>query len=347
MSGTSLDGLDVVLCELNYIDNQWSYEFVDCSTIVYDSEMKNALKSAPILMVKELLELHRHYGKWLGEQVNDFMKGRGEEPIFIASHGHTVFHEPDVHLNFQLGDGNMIAAVTGISTVSDFRSMDVCLNGQGAPLVPVGDKLLFSDYDACVNIGGFANVSCELNGQRIAWDICPVNFVINRLISALGLSMDEGGQIGQKGMLIPELLDELDSIAYYQKAAPKSLAQEWVEDCFWPIIDRYRNFDLSDVLRTCYEHMSTAIANDINEKVSVGKVLFTGGGVYNSFLMRLIRAKLKAELVIPDKQLVEYKEALVFALLGALRYRGEINCLKSVTGADRDCSSGIINFIQN
>ncbi|MCU4157585.1 anhydro-N-acetylmuramic acid kinase [Carboxylicivirga sp. A043] len=342
MSGTSLDGLDMVLCQLEKRDNKWVFDIKRSETIDYSAEWRERLKGSPNLSGKELMLLHRNYGKWLGSAVHDFLKDESTPPDLIASHGHTVFHEPQNQFNFQLGDGNMIAAITGVSTVSDFRSLDVCLNGQGAPLVPIGDQLLFSEYEACVNIGGFVNVSCDIDGVRRAWDICPANFVINRLVGKMGLSMDENGAIGLQGKIIQVLLQELNELPYYQQTAPKSLAQEWVDNSFWPIVNKYDSHDLPDVIRTCYEHFARVISNDLNRYTSKGTLLFTGGGVFNLFLMDLIKQHCKTQVIIPEKQLVNYKEALIFALLGVLRYRGEVNCLKTVTGATHDACSGVV-----
>ncbi len=342
MSGTSLDGLDIVLCELERQGDDWSYALLKQQTVAYTDSWRARLQDAPGLSGRALLLLHREYGEWMAREVNTFLVDVPQQPDLIASHGHTVFHEPDKEFNFQLGDGNVLAAQTGITAIADFRSLDVCLNGQGAPLVPIGDELLFANYRACVNIGGFVNVSCRVGGERIAWDICPANFVTNRLVQPMGLSMDANGAMGAKGVVVPALQQELDALDYYQQTAPKSLSQEWVEQYVWPVIDKYEKCDVNDILRTYYEHITDVMAKNLNKHVPSGSILFTGGGVYNTFLMDLIKAKVKAEVIVPVANLVDYKEALVFAFLGLLRYRGEVNCLKSVTGASRDSSSGVI-----
>lgn len=342
MSGTSLDGLDMVMCEFAANEGQWGFKLHKQATINYSDDWRSRLKEAPLLAGRDLMLLHREYGKWVAHQVNAFLDGSIQKPDFIASHGHTIFHEPDKGLNFQLGDGNMIAALTGITTISDFRSLDVCLGGQGAPLVPIGDELLFGGYAACVNIGGFVNVSVISGQQRLAWDICPANFVVNRLVNRLGLDMDKDGAIGAAGTVIPALLTELNALSFYKTNAPKSLAQEWVEQFIWPLFNRYNDCLLGDCIRTFYEHIAHVVAADLNRMAESGRILFTGGGVYNQFLMNLIRSKLRAEVVIPEPALVEYKEALVFAFLGLLKYTGQTNCLKSVTGALHDSSSGVV-----
>ncbi len=343
MSGTSLDGLDMVLCHLNNSGNTWTYKILKTKTYAYNKEWQTRLKHAVRLSGLELQKLHRSYAIWISERINNFIDYAEPSPNFIASHGHTIFHEPDKMLNFQLGDGAVIAAQTGLTTICDFRSMDICLNGQGAPLVPVGDQLLFGHYSACVNLGGFANVSCEIDGKRSAWDICPVNYIINLLMRQVGKEMDYNGEFGQTGSVIEALLKQLNTLPYYYIDAPKSLAQEWVERHFMPVLNGYSKYPLKDILRTCYEHFAIIISNDLNSILS-GEILFSGGGVYNTYLMQLIQQKTNHKITIPDQQLIEFKEALVFSLLGALRFTNQINCLSSVTGADSDCSSGVIHW---
>lgn len=343
MSGTSLDGLDIALCNLSIKDGKWSYSFIKTATVEYAEHWKKRLRNNGYIGGYELIQLHREYGLWLADQLKYFLKGVEQRPDFIASHGHTYYHEPAKKINLQIGDGAVIAASLGIPTVSDFRSLDICLGGQGAPLVPIGDHMLFSDYSACVNLGGFANVSCVKDGRRVAWDICPVNFVCNRLVQALDLEYDEGGQLGREGKIIGPLLNQLNQLEYYGLSHPKSLGQEWVEVEMDPLLENFNNEAVSDVLRTYYEHVADVLARDLSG--IKGSILFTGGGVYNCFLMERIEDKLGASVYIPDQQLVDYKEALVFALLGAMRLRGENNCLASVTGACRDNSSGIIHCV--
>lgn len=347
MSGTSLDGLDMALCLLHlHSSDKWTYEFLKTKTQPYTDKWRTRLQQAPVLDGFNLQILHREYGSWIAQHIVEFLSGEGYQPDFIASHGHTVFHQPEKKLNLQVGDGAVIAAKTGITTISDFRSLDICLNGQGAPLVPIGDMLLFKDYVACVNLGGFSNVSSQVDGERKAWDISPLNFVINRLMNKLGLEMDRDGDFGRQGKIIDKLITELNNLNYYSLKAPKSLGQEWVENEFIPLLRLYNTCSLEDVVRTCYEHFANVMANDLNQ-LAIGRILFTGGGVYNKFFMELIRQKVKGEVIIPDKQLIEYKEALVFALLGALRIGNKINCLASVTGADKNSSSGSIYVAGN
>jgi anhydro-N-acetylmuramic acid kinase len=253
-------------------------------------------------------------------QVNDFLPTRIIKPDFIASHGHTIFHRPDLKMTLQIGDGETLAKLCGIPVVSDFRTGDVALGGQGAPLVPIGDELLFGNYDACLNLGGFSNVSF-LNdfGKRIAYDISPVNIVLNQLASLVGKAYDNNGSMAAAGIVIDEMLNELNSLNYYLASYPKSLGREWVESNVNPILNKFEQFPLNDRIATFTVHTAQQIAKNLEGRKNV---LVTGGGAYNDFLISKIREISDTEVIIPDKNLIEFKEALVFAFLGALRIKG-------------------------
>lgn len=340
MSGTSLDGLDLALCTFTYNEGKWLYTIERAKTYPHSSEWKHKLATAETMTGLDLMHLHNEFGVDTGALINNFMKDEKRPVDFIASHGHTIFHQPHKGLTLQIGNGAHIAATTGINTICDFRSLDVALGGQGAPLVPIGDKLLFYDYDYCLNLGGFANISYDNNGERIAYDICPVNIVINHLVKERGLSYDPEGSIGGAGSLNQPLLTELNNLPFYQSKGPKSLGKEWVLENILPILGKYP-IQLEDKLRTFYEHIAIQLTNAFRSEKSK-KVLITGGGAYNAYLIDLIREKTDASIDIPDQNIIEFKEALIFAFLGVLRYRNEINCLKSVTGASRDNTGGII-----
>jgi anhydro-N-acetylmuramic acid kinase len=336
MSGTSLDGIDLAFCRFNY-SGKWNYEIENAQTIPYSSEWTSRLINASTLNAEDFLLLHNEYGRYIGTLVNEFIIGKSA-PDLICSHGHTIFHQPDKMFTFQIGNGASIAASTGITTISDFRTMDVALGGQGAPLVPIGDKLLFSDYAYCINLGGFANISYDLNGRRIAYDICPVNIVLNDIARKKNLSFDKDGELGASGNVNEQLLKALNSLEYYRQNWPKSLGREWVEKNIVPLL---ANSDLSieDQAATYYEHISDQISQTI---VPPEKVLFTGGGSMNKYLTERIRTKVKCKIIIPDEKLINFKEALIFAFLGVLSYKGQINCLASVTGANADSIAGTI-----
>ncbi|MCR4965231.1 MAG: anhydro-N-acetylmuramic acid kinase [Bacteroidales bacterium] len=341
MSGTSLDGLDLAWCAFTEkADGQWIYTIKDAITIPYPDEWQCRLKESMNLSAFDYSLLNVQLGEYIGDSINQWIQGR-EKPQFIASHGHTVFHRPDLHLTTQIGSGAAIAAKTGITTVCDFRTTDVALGGQGAPLVPIGDELLFSDYDACLNLGGFSNISFRKNGKRISFDVSPCNMTLNMLAMREGLKYDKDGLLARSGSMIPSLLEELNQIEYYQLAAPKSLGKEWFEERFMPILEKYTSdHSNADMLRTVTEHIATMVAFAIPKDVAT--VLTTGGGALNCFLIERMEKLTNANISVPDSQIVNYKEALIFAFLGLLRLSDRTNCLQSVTGAKRDCCGGAI-----
>lgn len=342
MSGTSLDGLDIAAVEFHLNDEKWSFNLLTADTITYSETWENRLKTAPSLSGELLTELDSDFGKFIGEQVALFQQNKNFAPDIVASHGHTVFHQPEKGYTLQIGNGANIAALTNTLTVSDFRSGDVALGGQGAPLVPIGDKLLFSEYDYCLNLGGFANISYENNGQRLAFDNCPANFVLNHFAEKVGLPYDKNGELGRKGTINSKLLEKLNELSFYQMAAPKSLGREWVENDFLPVLNNF-NISGSDKLRTVYEHIAQQISNSVSSK---GKMLITGGGAFNSLLMERIKALCSTEIIIPVKEIIDFKEAIIFAFLGVLRVKNTNNCLASVTGAKKDSCGGIIHYFK-
>jgi anhydro-N-acetylmuramic acid kinase len=337
MSGTSLDGLDLAYCVFELDDGKWSFEIVYGETIPYSLEWKNRLQKAPNISAKKLSELDLEYGHYLGEQTALFINKYHLKPELIASHGHTVFHKPEEGYTLQIGNGEALRSHINCPLVYDFRTQDVQLGGQGAPLVPIGDQLLFSEFDACINIGGFANISTETNNKRIAWDICPANIMMNPIAEKLGNSYDKNGDWAREGNLNQALLKELNSLDFYKDKAPKSLGKEWVEEMIIPLIEKY-NISERDLLRTLLEHISEQIARDLD--AIKGKVLFTGGGVFNQFLMERIQSKIKNNIAIPNQQTIDFKEALIFAFMGILRWQNKVNVLASVTGATQSHSSG-------
>ena len=347
MSGTSLDGLDIAFCRFSVNNNEWNYEIVKAETIAYDKRWKKRILGLETCDAFTFQLINVEYGHYLGALVSDFIVRHNIQADFVASHGHTIFHQPEKKLTVQIGSGTALSSRCKLPVVYDFRTLDVALGGQGAPLVPIGDKLLFSDYDFCLNLGGFANVSYDFSKagkakQRIAYDICPVNIVMNAIAERSGKSFDDRGMMARDGMLSGYLLNELNQIGFYKMLmdAPKSLGKEWVIKNINPIIDLYEVSD-NDLLRTFCEHISFQIAKSLKNKPK-GKILATGGGVHNHFLMECIKQHTEHELVIPDKMTIEYKEALIFAFLGVLRMRNEVNCLSTVTGAAHDSCGGVV-----
>ena len=342
MSGTSLDGLDMVFCEFSAFNDQWKFNIVAAETIAYSKEWFVKLTEAPLLEEVNLSELHLEYGKYVGEAVNTFVGENHLNPELICSHGHTVFHDPAHGMTFQLGSGKMISETSKKTVVSNFRALDVSLGGQGAPLVPVGDKLLFPDFDYCLNLGGFGNISFDENGESKSFDICAVNMALNEISRQLGLEYDWNGEIASAGVVDSTLLDKLNDLPYYSERYPKSLGREWYEGTFRPVIEAASS-TAQDKLCTLCEHIAEQVANALNGSSHEDTLLITGGGAHNQFLIDQIKSKLNLDVHIPNNEIIDYKEALIFAFLGVLKVRDEINCLKSVTGAKRDCSGGEIH----
>ena len=339
MSGTSLDGLDLALVQFVFQENRWSFTLLESETISYDFFWQQQLENAQNLDAESLLKLHMDYGHYLGQIAAEFIRQNNIQPDLVASHGHTVFHNPQQGYTLQIGAGASIAAHLTCPVCFDFRSEDVALGGQGAPLVPIGDELLFNDFSACVNLGGFANISINNDGQRIAWDIGPANFILNAISRKLGYDFDKNGDLARQGQLNQKVLKALNALDYYHKPTPKSMGREWVEEVLWPEIKTFQLSD-SDLLRIFVEHISYQVSEAINGLQ--GKVLFSGGGVRNGFLMERITALSKAQIVIPEEEIVDFKEAIIFAFMGVLRMENKVNILNSVTGASHSISAGSI-----
>ena len=339
MSGTSLDGLDLAECFFTVDEaGNWHYRLGKLHTLAYPSQWENKLKNATARNEDQLKLLDIEYARFTGEAARLFSEGFYEDLDALCSHGHTVFHQPERGYTYQLGNNPDLSEAFGKTVVCDFRAQDVALGGQGAPLVPIGDALLFLEYDYCLNLGGFANVSYAKNGARIAYDICPVNFVLNRLALMLGRPYDAGGEMAAMGTVYEPLLHDLNALDFYRTTPPKSLGWEWVRDHVLPLIES-APCSVHDTLRTFTEHVATQLALQFEPGSSI---LVTGGGAYNKFLMERLASQKSLRIVIPSPALIEFKEALIFGFLGVLRLRGEANCLASVTGASSDHSSGSI-----
>lgn len=339
MSGTSLDGLDICFVRFQFDGGDWNFKILHAETVGYSEEWEFKLRNSTQLSSTKLLALNSEYGFYLGEQVQKFIRENQLSNVdLVASHGHTVFHQPQNKFTLQIGDGRAINTMVKIPVVYDFRSQDVLMGGNGAPLVPIGDELLFAGYDACVNLGGFSNISFKANKRRVAFDICPVNIVLNRFAKVLNLNYDKNGAIARSGKIIPELLNSLNALPYYKYAPPKSLGIEWVEENIDPLIQDQM---AEDLLATFTEHAALQIAETLG-KFDLKKVFFTGGGTYNSFLIERIKTKCRAEIIIPEKEIIDYKEALIFAFMGVLKLNNKINVLSSATGSTEDHSSGLV-----
>lgn len=347
MSGTSMDGLDIAHVTLEEgNDGKWGFEINAAATIAYDEKWRLRLSK---LRHQNSLVFHktdRFYGQWIGQNIRTFLDDNNLEADLIASHGHTVFHQPENNITVQIGDGNSIYAYTGIPVVTNFRALDVVLGGEGAPLVGVADEKLFGEFDMCLNLGGFANISTSINGSRIGYDVCPCNIVLNRIAREFDQQFDEDGRIAERGNINYDLLSDLNGIEYYEYAPPKSLGREWISSNFWYYV---RNSEASkeDKMKTLVDHIAQQIGNNI-EDLSSGeangkRVYVTGGGAFNKVLIEHLRTHTDAEIVVPDAQIVNYKEAAAFALLGMLRVKNEINVHSVATGSNANSVSGTLH----
>ena len=341
MSGTSLDGIDLAHIHFSIVNGKWDFEIFGAETVPYDIHWLNQLKNAVDFSSEDLKKLNEDYTMLLGNVIKSFIeKHQLHDLDAVSSHGHTILHQPQNGLTLQIGNLAEIAKILDQKVVCDFRVQDVDLGGQGAPLVPVGDRILFSAYDYCLNLGGFSNVSFEQNGNRIAFDISPVNTVLNFYSNKLGLDYDDRGEISRSGQLNARLLSDLNELEYYKKPFPKSLGFESVKTVVLPLMEKFE-IPTEDKMRTFAEHIAIQVSLALPDKK--GKLLATGGGAYNDFLIERMQFHLpEMKIIIPDEKTLEFKEALIFALLGVLKLRNEINVLASVTGAKHDHSSGKI-----
>ncbi|MFA5575583.1 MAG: anhydro-N-acetylmuramic acid kinase [Brumimicrobium sp.] len=344
MSGTSLDGIDVVEVVFYKDENQkWKFQLLNSELFEFEENILRSLKETYVLPAEKLIKLSADLGRYYGKIVNNFItkyKIDKSELDFVVSHGQTVFHQPQNGFTLQIGNGPELSVTTGLSSVTDFRTKDVALGGNGAPFIPVADFLLFSNMaESFLNLGGFSNYSFKQQEVVKSYDVCPVNIVVNHLVQSAGISYDKDGEIGKKGTVNHQLLESLNSLAFYQDESPKSLGWEWVVKEILPLLTA--ESVLENKIRTFYEHSAIQIGKVVND-ISPKSVLITGGGVKNTFLMSRIKAHVKCEIVIPNEEVIDFKEAIGFAFLGLLRWRNEVNVWKSVTGAKKDSSSGVV-----
>ena len=348
MSGSSLDGLDIVFTELQEIAGKWNYEISYAACLEYDTGWKQKLKEAIDMPAMDYQLLHTEYGKFIGQKINEFIEDHKlhHQAAIASSHGHTTFHLPEKMMTHQLGDGSAIAAETKLPVVSDLRSMDIAFGGQGAPIVPMGEKLLFSDYNYFLNVGGIANISVHKENEVIAYDICAANRLLNMLAGERGLDYDDEGQISSRGKIHERLLQELNALEYYKLTHPKSLANSFGTDIVYPLL-KSPGIPVEDALRTYTEHICVQIKDSLRscKQDEVQKLFITGGGAFNIFLMERLQKNLEEinfGIFIPGKDIVQYKEALIMALLGVLRWREQYTVLASVTGASRNSIGGAL-----
>ncbi|MDN3668986.1 anhydro-N-acetylmuramic acid kinase [Echinicola jeungdonensis] len=344
MSGTSGDGLDMAYCRFEF-NGQWKYEIIRAETEAFPNDLGKKLQNAPNFSGLQLSLLDREFGNWMGQAVKKFCQKFQLNADAIASHGHTVFHQPEKKFTLQIGNGWSLSRASGMPVICDFRSLDIQLGGQGAPLAPIGDHYLFPKYDFCLNLGGIANISMMKENQRIAFDISPFNLLLNYLAEKKGMPYDDQGKLARNGMVDPELLNALNHLSYYEQKGAKSLGREDLEKDFLPLI---KNMDASpeNISATLVEHYSIQISKSIKE-YSLKKeqqVLVSGGGAYHTYFIEKLQHRLGKDIkvVVPEKSIIDYKEALIFAFLGVLRMRNEVNTFKSVTGASQNSCGGLL-----
>ncbi len=353
MSGSSLDGLDIVFAHIIEARGKWTCDLKVADCLPYDKEWEERLRGAAQLSAIDYCQLDADYGHYLAEKIEEFVEKHDihMQMDLIASHGHTVFHKPLQQMTAQIGDGAAIAAKMNVAVVSHLRNFDVALGGQGAPLVPLGEKLLFPEYKLFLNFGGIANISFHEETDVQGYDICPANSILNALAEREGYAFDEGGKIAASGVISRKLLQELNSLPYYKEKSPKSLGNDYGKEVILPLIDKYE-LDTKDKLATYVAHIVEQVEQNVsqllidqNPLTSDFKMLVTGGGAYNHFLIKQLKDQLQThgvEVIVPEKEIVEYKEAIVVALLGALRWRENNTTLPSVTGASRASIGGAL-----
>jgi len=345
MSGTSLDGLDLCYCHISKTGDKWEFEIKETKSVSYSEDMRSELKDSIYLKADELLRFHNTYGTWLGQQAKAFIVENQLKVDFIASHGHTTHHQPENGLTFQIGSGQHLANESQCKVICDFRTNDIALGGQGAPLVPIGDELFFDTYDFCLNLGGISNISLKQKGKRIAYDIGLANMILNHITHKIDMAYDMGGELARKGSINQEMLEKLNALKYYLLPHPKSIGYEWFLEKVIPIVDETDD-TTENLLHTAIHHICIKVAQQVQLNASQKEqtLFVTGGGALNNFMIETLQKELgdNTKVIVPSNTLIEFKEAMVFALMGTLRIEQEINVLKSVTGAKRDSSSGIV-----
>ena len=349
MSGSSMDGLDIAFAEFTETGGKWSFEIIAANCVEYEMEWLQQLNAAANMSAKDYLFLNTAYGHYIGNKINNFIELNDlqHRVNLIASHGHTVFHFPNKKMTAQLGDGAAIAAAVKLPVVNDLRSIDIAFGGQGAPIVPIGDKLLFGTYTYLLNLGGIANMSVNKEGNYIAFDICAANKILNFLALKLGLPYDAEGALAAKGKINDVLLQQLNALDYYKISGPKALDNSYGINMVLPIIEK-ANLITEDALATYTEHIiqqiKAAILNNNSSAINP-QLLVTGGGAFNTFLVQKLKEgllPLQILVVVPDSTVVKFKEALIMALIGILRWREETNVLATVTGASQNSIGGAL-----
>lgn len=370
MSGTSLDGIDACLVEIegNYTDTK--IHVVDFITLEYTKEEKEKifnLCNINTSKVNEICYMNTYLGNKMGQAALEVCKKANvniEEVDFISSHGQTIFHMPDEHSTMQIGELSNIAAVTGRLTVGDFRPSDMAYGGQGAPLVPYVDYILFSHEKkgrVLLNLGGIANITVLKAGGSeedvMAFDTGPANVLIDeivRIITGGEKAYDSGGSLAAKGTIDEQWLKEiLNNDKYLLKQPPKSTGREYYTKEFAENlykIGKARNLNSYDILATVTAYTSKSIQHQlesfVQDKCKIDEVYVSGGGAHNEMIMKLLENYIHAE--IKDVSKLDFsgdaKEAIAFAILGNEFLSGKTNNIPSSTGSNRKVIMGKLAF---
>jgi len=346
MSGSSLDGLDLCISGFRQVENLWEGEIIASAAVSFPPHIYDRLGNARNLSALEITLLENEFTLFVAKALNENFNEH--DFSLIGFHGHTVFHNPSEGYTLQIGNGSLLSAECNKPVVYDFRRTDVALGGQGAPLVPVGDALLFNQYGGCLNLGGIANLSVipkTGNTQKLSgYDVCACNQLLNNFAKQIGLSYDDGGRLAKLGDTSAELLTYYNSIPWLALPYPKSLGNEYVAQHY---IANAPKLHPADGLATACDHIAQQISKAITDSGLQGEVLVTGGGAFNTFLIEEISKKLvqlnsNASLAISSPELIKFKEAHIFAFLGLLRCLEIENTWASVTGASKNAISGAL-----
>lgn len=351
MSGSSLDGLDIAYCRLDWDGKALSsWELLEAETLAFSDLWVRRLVALPQQNALTFAQSDIYFSYYMGELLNAFIKKQNIKQIdFVASHGHTVFHDPARRFSIQIGNGNALAATVGKTVICDFRMQDVAMNGEGAPLAPLADAYLFPGYDYYMNIGGIANISAKCSDRWVAYDFAPANQVLNFLAEKSDLKFDKDGEIARAGNVNAELLDSLQKLNFFGKEYPKSMSNEWIRTEVLPLF-KGSGRSLEDQMRTAVELIvSTSfdaialIQRQENKQSVSSEMLMSGGGCHNLFLVEKLKEKLSElniEVQIPKKDIIDFKEAMLVALLGMFRLNAIPNSIPEVTGAKKATVNG-------
>lgn len=347
MTGTSMDGLDLAYCRF-YIEEEDGYRFdlLEAETVPFDAVWKSRLAYLHEQSAEVYAKTHVYFGHWLGKATQAFILRNKLKPDFVASHGQTIFHQPQKNFTAQIGDGETLVSYLDCPLVSQFRNKDVALGGQGAPLITLGEHYLFPEYKLFLNLGGISNITYG----KLAYDVSPCNLVLNYLTRLIdpNLAYDPEGSLARSGNLQTDLLKALNDLPYYKQASPKSLGWEWIAESVLPLLEQH-NHTYEDSLHTFVVHIAQQISLAILQSgLKNERILITGGGRHNVFLIEQIQHELLPfNIQIPEDtshEIIDFKEAIVFAFLGLRVLTGKYSTLASVTGSTYNTLSGSIHL---